>query len=459
MFIMFISREVLASGDAVAAINPSTTFLWIAIVLVAAKVSSIVERFGQPSVLGEMIIGVVIGNLALFGINFFEPIKNDVSIAFLAELGAVILLFQIGLESNIQKLCQVGWRAFAIAFMGIISTFILITYIAGPIFLKGLSFNSYMFLGATLTATSVGIAARVFRDMKKTHTPEAQMVLGAAVIDDVLGLIIIAIASSVVTAGTINIFMIGTIVLKAVAFLVGAVIIGQIIAPKLGNLFSKINTSISMKFTFAVSFGLILASIAPILNLAPIIGAFAAGLILDPVHFRFFENPKIINEINHTLRGISRKTKEKFKNAIVEPYAHRHIEEVMEPLGYFLVPIFFVMIGIHVKLESLLNPATILIALAFSSIAFVGKLSAGLVAGGSLNRSVVGWGMVPRGEVVLIAATIGKTSGVITDQMFSIIIAVVILSTLIPPIVLAFLLKSKENQKIPAMLKLKHHCE
>ena len=177
----------------------ATTFLWIAVILIIAKTSSFIERIGQPPVLGELIAGVVVGNLALLGINVFEPIKRDPIIAFLAELGVVILLFQIGLESNIQKMRAVGMRAFLVAIVGVIAPFILGTYVAGPLLLPSLNFNAYLFLGATLTATSVGITARVFRDLGKLQTKEAQIVLGAAVIDDVLGLVILGVISAIFT--------------------------------------------------------------------------------------------------------------------------------------------------------------------------------------------------------------------------------------------------------------------
>src|SRR3989344_3032232 len=143
----------------------STTFLWIAVLLLVAKISSLVERFGQPSVLGELAAGVVLGNLAFVGITMFEAVTHDEIVKFLAELGVVILLFQIGLESNIAKMRAVGWRAFLVAMVGVVVPFVLGTYLVGPWLMPGLSAHAYLFLGAALTATSVGITARVFRDL------------------------------------------------------------------------------------------------------------------------------------------------------------------------------------------------------------------------------------------------------------------------------------------------------
>nr|MDQ3018790.1 cation:proton antiporter [bacterium] len=144
-----------------------TTLLWLAVILIAAKLASLIERFGQSAVLGELIIGVVLGNLALIGINIFEPVRSDAFLPFLAELGVIILLFQVGLESNIQEMRKVGLRAFLVAIIGVTAPFALGAWVVGPWLMPGLSSNTYLFLGAALTATSVGITARVFKDLGK----------------------------------------------------------------------------------------------------------------------------------------------------------------------------------------------------------------------------------------------------------------------------------------------------
>ncbi len=424
----------------------ATTFLWIAIILVAAKLSSLVERIGQPSVLGELVIGVILGNLVLLGLHIFEPIKTDPIIAFLAELGVVILLFQIGLESNIQKMKQTGLRAFLVACVGVIVPFVLGTYVVGPLLLPGLSFNAYLFLGATLTATSVGITARVFRDLNKLQTSEAQIVLGAAVLDDVLGLIILAVVSAIVTLGAVSFGMIAWITAKAILFLVGAIVLGQLLAPLLGKLFAKIHTGVGMKLTLAISFGLTIAFLAQKIGLAPIVGAFAAGLVLDPVHFQYFKDPKVVSDVKESVKDAPQEIQKKIHEA-VEPHAHRHIEDLIEPIGFFLVPIFFVVTGINVKLETLFNLPILLVALGITVAAFIGKIVSGLVAG-KVNKSIVGFGMIPRGEVGLIFAMIGKSLGVVSDEIFSAIVIMVILTTLLTPPILTFLLKRQDKHNI-----------
>lgn len=417
------------------------SFLLIAVILILAKVSGLVEKIGQPSVLGELVIGVIIGNLVLLGIHLFEPIKTDPIIQFLAELGVVILLFQIGLESNIEKMRKVGLRAFLVAVIGVVVPFVLGTYLVGPYLLPGLDPNAYLFIGATLTATSVGITARIFRDLRTLQTPEAQIVLGAAVIDDVLGLIILAVVSAIVTVGAVSFGMIGAITAKAVLFLVGAIVIGQLIAPFLGKAFAKISTGHGMKLTLAISFCLILAYFASKIGLAPIVGAFAAGLVLDSVHFKDFQEPNVIGDIKSKLANQPESLKKDIIST-VERHAAKHVEELVEPIGHFLVPIFFVLTGVNVKLETLFDPKILFLALILTAVAFIGKIVSGLAAG-KVNKLIVGVGMIPRGEVGLIFASIGRSLGVIDDTVFSIIIIMVILSTLITPPVLAALIRRK----------------
>jgi len=420
----------------------ATTFLFIAIILITAKLSSLVERIGQPAVLGELIIGVILGNLLLLGIHFFEPMKKDPIIAFLAELGVVILLFQIGLESNIQKMKAVGFKALLVACVGVVAPFVLGTYLVGPLLMPGLTFNAYLFIGATLTATSVGITARVFRDLNKLQTKEAQIVLGAAVIDDVFGLIILAVVSAIATVGSVGIGLITWITAKAILFLVGSIVVGQIVAPYLGEFFAKINNGKEMKFTMAISFGLIFAFLAHKIGLAPIVGAFAAGLVLDPVHFRHFENPRIVNTIKKATENLDHLSRKKILDVLI-PHSHRHIEYLIEPIGLFLVPIFFVMTGMGVQLGTLANLPILLVALGITVAAFIGKIVSGLVAG-KVNKAVVGFGMIPRGEVGLIFAMTGKSLNVISDQIFSAIVIMVILTTLLTPPILTYLLKRQK---------------
>ena len=441
IFLLFVFplADVVAGELGKNGLNTGMDFLWIAIIILAAKLSNLIERFGQPAVLGELLVGIILGNMALAGFNFFEPIRQDVVIRFLAEIGVVILLFQVGLESNIRRMLKVGPQAVLVAIVGVIVPFLLGTVVVGPLLLPELSFNAHLFVGAILTATSVGITARVFHDLGRLKTPEAQIILGAAVIDDVIGLTILAVVKGMAESGRVSLIDIGWITAKAVIFLGGAIFIGQLLAPRLGRLFSKINPGIGMKLILAVSFGLIFAFFAELIGLAAIVGAFAAGLVLEPVHFRHFDDPNVVSDINESIKQASPEVRKNVSN-VLESLAGNHIKELIQPLGYFLVPIFFVLTGMEVRIETLFNVRILILALAISVAAFGGKIISGFAAG-RVRKWIIGWGMVPRCEVGLIFAAMGKTLGVFPDDIFSMMVIVIMFTTILPPPILNALLK------------------
>lgn len=443
---IFASEAGQVAGEAAAAAEHgpgvAVIFVWIAILLMCAKVSSLIERVGQPAVLGELLVGVVLGSLYLFGVNFFEPIKSNEIIHFLAELGVVILLFQIGMESSVQTMVKVGVPSFAVACVGVILPFVATMYFAGPVLMPGLSHTAYMFLSATLTATSVGITARVLKDLGKSDTKESRIIIGAAVIDDVLGLIILAIVSAIVIKGSIDIGSLSIIIVKAVGFLGGSILLGTWLAPRISRFFSMIHTGIGMKFALVISFGLVFAYLAALMGLAPIVGAFAAGLILTPVYFNEFQDPPFVDELKAAVNKErpNGALREKLDH-IIHKHSHRHIEELAEHLGHFMIPIFFVLTGMQVKVSTLADPQIILMALGVTVVAIITKVAAGWFAGKGADKLAVGIGMIPRGEVGLIFANMGKGMGVMNDAVFSAIVVVIMLTTLITPPVLAIALK------------------
>ncbi|HSM98394.1 MAG TPA: cation:proton antiporter [Gallionella sp.] len=423
----------------------SDNFLWLAVILLAANIAArSVERFRMPGVLGELLIGIVLGNLTLVGFDAFEALKQDAVIAFIAELGVVILLFQIGLESSLQQMRKVGARAFIVAVIGIVAPFLLGAFVAGPLLLPGQSFNAYLFLGATLTATSVGITGRVFQDLGRIKTREAQIVLGAAVIDDVLGLVILAVVTGLVREGSISAFGVGMLIMEAVAFLTGAIAIGRLAAPWLSGALARVHAGVAMKLTLIISVCLVMAWLAQLIGLAPIVGAFAAGLVLEPVFLSDFEDPDIVRALGPLVQDSGDARASEIRK-ILDHYSGHHHHHLLEPLGYFFVPIFFVYTGMQVRLASFFDVSTLLTALGVTVAALAGKFVAGYAAG-QVNRAVVGWGMVPRGEVGLIFAMTGNQLGVVSEQMFSVIIIMVIITTLITPLVLMRLLRGGARQ-------------
>lgn len=421
--------------------------LWLAIILMSARLfAPFAERIGFPAVLGELLLGVALGNLTLFGIQYFDTIAKDPIIAFMAELGVIVLMLQIGLETRLADLVKVGGRAATVGVVGIAIPFLLGAFVVGPWLLPGLGTNTYLFLGATLAATSVGITGRVFRDLGQLGTHEARIVLGAAVIDDVLGLVILAVVSGLVQAGTVSLGEVGGIVLNAALFLVGSIVIGRALAPYSSRWLAQLDSGPSMLFAQVLATGLFMAWLAHIAGLAPIIGAFAAGLLFEPLFLKTFETPKIVREIETLLPGDVPGSTDSLIARLREALTrHTHLqhEHMLEPIGYFFVPVFFVLTGMQVDLSTLTDPTIIAIALGVTAAAVAGKLLAGFAAGRGARAWVVGWGMVPRGEVGLIFAMVGKQLGVMSEAMFSVIVIMVILTTLITPPILTLLLRAK----------------
>src|SRR5689334_17778064 len=266
-----------------------TVLIGVAVMLVAAKIGGeIFERLKQPSVLGELFGGIVLGNLFLAGFTPAEALKTDATIAALAELGVIILLFEVGLESDLKEMMEVGWSSLLVAVVGVVVPFLL-GWIVSAYFLPGEPQLVHIFMGATLCATSVGITARVFKDLGKLATREARIILGAAVIDDVLGLLILAVVAGAIkaagTGGALSYFEVGLIALKSLGFLIGAIIIGQFLMPRLLRAAGRLATT-GVLLTLAIACCLTMAWMAAKVGLAPIVGAFAAGLILDEVHYK-----------------------------------------------------------------------------------------------------------------------------------------------------------------------------
>ncbi len=430
----------LAAGSDVVGEN----LLWLAIIILAARLfSPLAQRIGFPAVLGELLLGVALGNLGLLGFHYFDPIAKDPIIMFMAELGVIILLLQIGLETRLGDLVSVGVRASMVGAVGIIVPFVLGAFVVGPLLLPGMEFNSYLFLGATLSATSVGITGRVFRDLGQLKMPEAQIVLGAAVIDDVLGLVILAVVSSLVQAGSVSVGQVGMIIAEAVLFLGGSIMIGRAIAPRLLRWVAHLDAGHSMLFSLVLAVGLLMAWLAHVVGLAPIIGAFAAGLLFEPVFLKEFDTPKMVQEIEPLLaRETNSENHDQVRAVLARHTSHQH-EHMIESISYFFVPVFFVLTGMQVDLSTLSDPKTVAIALGITAAAVLGKLAAGFAAGKGKNPWVVGWGMVPRGEVGLIFAMVGKGLGVLSESMFSVIVIMVILTTLLTPPILTELLRKK----------------
>jgi Kef-type K+ transport system membrane component KefB len=401
----------------------------VALILVTAKLAGhVAVRLGQPAVLGELLGGVVLGNLSLVGITGVEAIKSDLFVDMLARIGVLILLFEVGLESTVSQMLKVGASSLLVAVLGVVAPFGL-GWLVGSWLIPEAGPYVHAFLGATLCATSVGITARVLQDLGRAQSPEARVILGAAVIDDVLGLIVLAIVAGVIgaanTGGSISMGEIGLILLKACVFLIGSLVIGVFVSPTLFRLASKLQSkgvllAIGLSFCFALSW------LANAIGLAPIIGAFAAGLILENVHYRDFKD-----------RG------------------EHDLEELIHPISAFLVPIFFVLMGMRTDLRSFAQPGVLGLAAALTVVAILGKQVCSLgVLGGGMDRLSIGIGMVPRGEVGLIFANMGLAltyagRPIVSGATYSALVVMVIVTTMVTPPALKWSLGRREGGAQP----------
>lgn len=407
-FALALSSGPVVHGDPVAPL-----VLALAVILVTAKIGGEVAiRLGQPAVLGELAVGVVIGNLVLVGYAGLDYLKTDQVIDLLARLGVIVLLFEIGLESTVREMLRVGLSAFLVACVGVVAPFAL-GWGVGAWLLPGEGAYLHAFLGATLAATSVGITARVLKDLGMERSTEARVILGAAVIDDVLGLVILAAITAVIAAADsgrpLSYGSLALNVGKAVVFLAVAVLVGMKVSPRLFSAASRLRAS-GVLLALSLAFCFFLSWLADAVGLAAIVGAFAAGVILEDAHFREFAR-----------RG------------------ERSIHELISPIAAFVTPVFFVVIGMRADLRALARPEVVGLAAALTAAAIVGKqaCSIGLV-GTRASRLIVGIGMIPRGEVGLIFAGIGmglRIGGrpVIDQATFSAIVVMVMVTTLVTP--------------------------
>jgi Kef-type K+ transport system membrane component KefB len=401
--------------------------LALAVILAAAKIGGdVAERVGQPAVLGELVIGVVVGNLSLLGVGWFQFITANATIGVIAQLGAVILLFEVGLESTVRDMMQVGLRSLVVAVLGVVAPWVLGWWV-GALLLPGHSVYVHAFLGAALTATSVGITARVLKDLGHGRSPEARIILGAAVIDDVLGLVVLAAVAAVIAAADSGaVLSSGAIALvlgKALLFLFGALWLGVMFSPKFFSLASRLRGS-GVLLATALVFCFTLAWLASVIGLAPIVGAYAAGLILEDLHYRDFAKEE------------------------------RHLEDLVRPISSFLVPVFFVVMGMHVDVSTFARPEILGLAVVLTLAAIVGKGACSLGALGSkLDWLSIGIGMIPRGEVGLIFASIGLTlvvrgEHIIDAATYSAVVIMVMLTTLVTPPLLKWSLGRKSGKEL-----------
>ncbi|MBR8831140.1 MAG: High-affinity Na(+)/H(+) antiporter NhaS3 [Chroococcopsis gigantea SAG 12.99] len=439
-------------------IEPADSSLVLAAVLLSLTVIYFASKLGGelclrinlPPVLGELLGGVIIGVSALkllifpsggagvddslimsflqatssltpeAGAGVFTAASEVISV--LSELGVIILLFEIGLESNLQELIKVGPQAAVVAVVGVAAPFLAGTL--GLVYLFGLPVIPAVFAGAALTATSIGITAKVLAEIDRLSSTEGQIIIGAAVLDDILGIIVLAVVASLVKTGEVQISQVVYLIISASAFVVGAIALGRFLGPFYVKLVNGMKTR-GQLLLVSLIFAFVLAYIAQVIQLEAILGSFAAGLVL------------------------------------AETEKRSQLEEQVIPVADIFVPIFFVCVGAKTDL-GVLNPAIpsnregLIIASFLIVVAIVGKVITGFTVFGkeNINRLAVGVGMIPRGEVGLVFAGVGSASGALSPSTNAAIIMMVILTTFLAPPLLRVVFKEqnvdvKPQAKIP----------
>jgi Kef-type K+ transport system membrane component KefB len=444
-----LMTEVSAAGatDQLSASEAPLIFagvlLSLVVIYLASKVGGeVCARLNFPPVLGELVGGVIIGVSALKLILFPENVaaadapalltqflqwsagisaESAVAIAakysevlsVLAELGVVFLLFEIGLESNLRELIRVGPQAAIVAVTGVVAPFA--TGTLGLMYLFHLSAIPAIFAGAALTATSIGITAKVLSEIQQLNSKEGQIIIGAAVLDDVLGIIVLAVVASLAKDGEIQLSNIVYLIVSSTVFLIGSIVLGRLFSPYFVRLVEKLNTRGNLLIS-ALIFAFILAYVSAVIHLEAILGAFAAGLILGETDKR------------------------------------EELTEQVLPIADMLVPIFFVCVGARTDV-GVLNPWVpenregLILAVFLVAVAIVGKVVTGAVVFGkeSLNRLAIGIGMIPRGEVGLVFAGVGSASGVLSAPLTAAIIVMVIFTTFLAPPLLRVVMKTPSS--------------
>ena len=371
-------------------LNIGRILLDLTIILIVAKVAAEVsDRIHVPAVIGEIVAGILIGPSVLGLVNTGDMLS------FLAELGVIMLLIQVGLETDIVELRSVGRASILVAIIGVVLPMLLGFGVSSML---GESINTSLFVGAALTATSIGITARVFGDLRALATVEARTVLGAAVVDDVLGLIILTVVTRIVEQGSVGIGTIASTIGLAVGFLAVTSTVGFTIFPQLFARIAKGARSTSTVSVVAIGIALGFSVLADKAHLAPIIGAFVAGL---------------------ALRRIA---------------THERVERDVSSLAQVFVPIFFLNIGISTNIRAMADARVIGVALLLSVVAIVAKIAAASGAIGSRgDKLTIGFGMLPRGEVGLIFASIGLSVGALSEELYGSVLVVVLVTTLVAP--------------------------
>jgi Kef-type K+ transport system membrane component KefB len=422
-------------------------FLWLVIFIFLSRSFSVVKKIGLPIVVGEILAGIILGDLHMFGINFIQNAENNVVIKFIAELGAIILMFEIGIESKFSDLRRNFKTGVKLAVTGSIFTFSA-GYLISRYVIPHSNISLDLLIGTICAATATGISAKAFKDMRILGTKEVKIVLVASVIDELVSIIAFAIISAMVMENAFNLMNLSLSILQVVGFFIFTIIFGRWIAPWITTWSTKIHAGINMKVGVLFVICLFFAWLAHVMGLATVVGAFIAGLILDEMYFKSFSKSSFFRH----LRGIASQIQdEKLRDHLhqtISTQEERTLEELLKPISHIFVPVFFIYIGMMLDISALFNYRTLFITMALVIASFIGRIISGyLVRGKNLNKLIIGLGMTPIGEAGLIFAMFGKNLGLINNTVFTSVVSALVIAAITTPILIKLAIFLNTNLK------------
>ncbi|WP_175330522.1 MULTISPECIES: cation:proton antiporter [Candidatus Ichthyocystis] len=445
---VFFPSTVMAAGNEK---NISSFMMLILLLLFTQILAAFVGKIKLPPVSAEMFVGVCLGNFAWMGIALptaLQGFSKDHVVLFLSDIGLVILLFEIGLHFDPKTLRSCGVDSMIVAVLGAICAIFLGVAVIGPIFLPSAGIKAWLFIGAALSATSIAVTSRIFSDFSLVHTIESRVIMGAALFDDIFGFALLGALGELVGEGQVSIWGIFISLVAAFAFLAACLLIGRPVVKSIVHFVAqKIDNSRSMALMVLISLAFVGSHLAISVGLAAIVGAFAAGLMLDEENLLLFSDDKAVQMVNDYLKVMQSESdvlSSKYLRDRLVSVRRGQCISLITPLKEVFLPLFFIVVGTELDLRVLFEMRNLFLVLVIGILAVVSKLFSAVFLKSS-NRWIVGWGMVPRGEVGLIFLAAGRAYGVLVDPYFSILVAVTILTTIVSPWVLSFLLSKQKS--------------
>lgn len=418
-------------------------FLWLVFFIFLSRGLSIVRKIGLPLIVGEIFAGVILGSMDIFGINLFKDTESNTIVKFLADFGAIILMFEIGLESKLSDLKRNFRTGIKVALSGTFFTFMGGFFISF-LFIPNASTQLNLLIGVITAATATGIAAKTFKEMEIIHSREVKIVMVSSILDEVISIFCFAVISALIIDNTINLINISISIVQVMGFFMFAAIFGQWITPLLTTWSTKIHSGINMKIGVLLIICFLFAWLSHIMGLASVIGAFIAGLILDEVYFKSFSKSNFFQQLRQIAKNLTPGPLHNELINSIEQQEQKTLEELLKPLSHVFVPVFFIHIGLMLEIEELFKYQTLIITCALLVVSFIGRLLSGhLIRGNKVNKTIIGLGMSPIGEAGLIFAVFGKNVGIISSPVLSAIVSTLVISAILTPILIKISIKLK----------------